>query len=221
MNHFDPAELRESYGRSPLRLSDLVPHPMEQFHTWFTQVHGSGVVEPNAMILSTVEPSGAPRGRTVLMKGYDSSGLRFFTNYRSRKGRALESDPRVSVVFPWHPMSLQVMIMGSVERLSDAENDRYFRSRPRGSQIGAWASEQQSSPVEGRAELDERYERLRHAWPDGVEVPRPPYWGGYRVHPGEMEFWRGSPDRMHDRFRYLLVEGESADGRWVVERLSP
>nr|WP_221308810.1 pyridoxamine 5'-phosphate oxidase [Nocardiopsis mwathae] len=213
--------MRESYGRSPLRLADLAAHPMEQFHIWFSQVHGSGLAEPNAMILSTVEPSGAPRGRTVLMKGYDSSGLRFFTNYRSRKGRALDVEPRVSVVFPWHQMARQVMIMGGVERLDDEENDRYFRSRPRGSQIGAWVSEQQSSPVRGRAELDERYERLSRAWPEDVEVPRPAYWGGYRVHPVEMEFWRGSPDRMHDRFRYVLVGGEPADGTWEVERLSP
>lgn len=194
---------------------------MEQFHTWFTQAHTAGLAEPNAMVLATVEPSGAPRVRTVLLKGYDRSGLRFFTNYTSRKGRALAGEPRVGAVFPWHPIRRQVVISGRVEYLSDEENDAYFARRPRGSQIGAWASERQSSRVEGRAELDALYAQFDSVWPEGEEIPRPAYWGGFRIRPVEVEFWQGRPDRMHDRFRYLLVGGDPADETWEIDRLSP
>ncbi|TDQ55130.1 pyridoxamine 5'-phosphate oxidase [Actinorugispora endophytica] len=194
---------------------------MEQFHTWFTQAHTSGLAEPNAMVLSTIDPTGAPRARTVLMKGYDHAGLRFFTNYRSRKGRSLEDDPRACVVFPWHAIRRQVMISGSVERLTDRENDEYFARRPRGSQLGAWASERQSAPVADRAGLDGLYARFAEVWPPGVEIPRPAYWGGFRLVPREVEFWQGRSDRMHDRFRYLLAAGAASDGDWVIDRLSP
>lgn len=201
--------------------SVLFPHPMEQFHIWFTQAHTSGLAEPNAMALSTVEATGAPRARMVLMKGYNRSGLRFFTNYRSRKGRALAEEPRACVVFPWHAIRRQVILSGRVERLTDQENDAYFARRPRGSQIGAWASERQSAPVADRAELDTLYSRFDEVWPPGVPIPRPAYWGGFRLVPEEVEFWQGQGDRMHDRFRYLLVTGGAADGEWEVDRLSP
>ncbi|MEY9214061.1 pyridoxamine 5'-phosphate oxidase [Thermobifida halotolerans] len=221
MDYSDPAELRESYGGRPLRRRDLAPHPMEQFHTWFTQARRSGLAEPNAMVLSTVEPTGMPRARTVLMKGYDRHGLRFFTNYRSRKGRALTEEPRACVVFPWHPIRRQVIVGGCAERLTDEENDAYFARRPHGSQLGAWASEHQSSPVAGREELDRLYARFAEVWPPGSAVPRPAYWGGFRLVPQEVEFWQGQSDRMHDRFRYLLTSGTAADGEWRIDRLSP
>ncbi|HIY42005.1 MAG TPA: pyridoxal 5'-phosphate synthase, partial [Candidatus Nocardiopsis merdipullorum] len=134
MDHQNPADLRKAYTGVSLRRSDLADHPMTQFHLWFGLAHDSGLVEPNAMVLSSVETSGRPRARTVLLKGYDRHGLRFFTNYTSRKGRALEADPRACVVFPWYPIRRQVMVTGWVERLGDEENDRYFASRPRGSQ---------------------------------------------------------------------------------------
>ncbi|GLU47451.1 pyridoxamine 5'-phosphate oxidase [Nocardiopsis ansamitocini] len=220
MNHCDPAELREPYDGTPLSGSGLSQHPMEQFHAWFTQARDAGLVEPNAMVLTTVDPSGSPRARTVLLKGFDRSGLRFFTNYRSRKGVAMAGDPRVSVVFPWHQMRRQVIVSGRVERLTDGENDTYFARRPRGSQIGAWASEYQSSPVADRAQLDARYARLAAKWAPDESIPRPPYWGGFRILPEEAEFWQGRNDRMHDRFRYLRTSGEG-DAEWAIDRLSP
>jgi pyridoxamine 5'-phosphate oxidase len=170
------------------------------------------------MVLSSVEPSGMPRARTVLMKGYDRSGLRFFTNYTSRKGQALDADPRACAVFPWHAIRRQVLFAGRVERLSDEENDLYFASRPRGSQLGAWASERQSRPVADRIELDRLFHEFDSVWRADEPIPRPAYWGGYRFVPQEVEFWQGGEDRMHDRFRYLRSEG---GGGWEVGRLAP
>ncbi|RNL83991.1 pyridoxamine 5'-phosphate oxidase [Halostreptopolyspora alba] len=221
MNQCDFADLREPYEGSPLRRDDLAAHPMEQFHVWFTRVRAAGLGEPNAMVLATVEPRGVPRARTVLLKGYDRTGLRFFTNYRSRKGTALLENPNVSVVFPWHPVRCQVSVSGRAERLSDAENDAYFATRPRGSRIGAWASESQSSPVTDREELEERFRRCEDAWAEYAEIPRPDYWGGFRILPTEVEFWQGQADRMHDRFRYRLRSTERDGEGWEIERLSP
>ncbi|WP_028650042.1 pyridoxamine 5'-phosphate oxidase [Nocardiopsis sp. CNT312] len=217
MHHHDPAELRKPYLGEPLRRSGLADHPMTQFHLWFEEACDRGVVEPNAMVLASVEPTGMPRARTVLMKGCDRGGLRFFTNYASRKGRALDADPRACAVFPWHSVRRQVMVAGRVVRLSGEENDRYFATRPRGSRIGAWASERQSRPVADRAELDRLYREFEDVWADGREVPRPSYWGGYRLVPEEVEFWQGGADRMHDRFAYT----RGAAGEWRVERLAP
>ncbi|MBB4934064.1 pyridoxamine 5'-phosphate oxidase [Lipingzhangella halophila] len=194
---------------------------MDQFHVWFTQARGEGLAEPNAMALATVEPRGVPRVRIVLLKGYDRAGFRFFTNYRSRKGRALLENPNVSVVFPWHPIRRQVSVSGRAERLSEEENDAYFRTRPHGSQVGAWASEYQSSPVRDRAELEERFGQYERTWTGAAEIPRPEYWGGYRILPSEVEFWQGRADRMHDRFRYRLRSEEGSGQLWDIERLSP
>lgn len=221
MNDCDPAELRQPYDGPPLRRADMASHPMEQFHTWFTQAHTSGLAEPNAMVVATVEPNGAPRARTVLLKGYDRSSLRFFTNYGSRKGRALSEESRLALVFPWHGIRRQVQVSGRAERLTDSENDAYFHSRPRGSQLGAWASERQSTRVADRAELDALYAEFAGVWPVGEEIPRPSYWGGYRVLAEEVEFWQGRADRMHDRFRYLLTAGTPAEGVWELDRLAP
>ncbi|MEE2036596.1 pyridoxamine 5'-phosphate oxidase [Nocardiopsis sp. CT-R113] len=217
MDHRNPAELRKPYTGEPLRRSSLAAHPMTQFDLWFDEAYASGLGEPNAMVLASVEPTGMPRARTVLLKGYDRTGLRFFTNYTSRKARALDADPRASVLFPWHAIRRQVLVAGRVERLSDAENDLYFASRPRGSQLGAWASERQSRPVEGRAELDRLYRGFETVWPEDEEIPRPSYWGGFRLLPEEVEFWQGGADRMHDRFRYLRGDGDD----WEIDRLSP
>jgi pyridoxamine 5'-phosphate oxidase len=200
-----------------LRRSDLADDPMTQFQSWFDEALESGLAEPNAMVLSSVEPNGMPRARTVLMKGYDSTGLRFFTNYTSRKGQALAADPRAGVVFPWHAIRRQVLMAGRVVRLSDEENDRYFATRPRGSQLGAWASERQSQPVSDREELDRLYREFDHVWAIDEPIPRPSYWGGYRLLPEEVEFWQGGADRMHDRFRYLRDPG----GGWDIDRLEP
>ncbi|GAA1764160.1 pyridoxamine 5'-phosphate oxidase [Streptomonospora arabica] len=221
MNHSEPAELRQPYEGAPLRRADMAAHPMEQFHTWFTHAHTAGLAEPNAMVVATVEPDGAPRARTVLLKGYDRSGLRFFTNYGSRKGRALADEPRLAAVFPWHAIRRQVLVRGRGERLTDAENDAYFRTRPRGSQIGAWASERQSGRVADRGELDALYAEFGDVWSGGEEIPRPAYWGGYRVQVEEVEFWQGRADRMHDRFRYTLATGGPEDGVWELDRLAP
>ncbi|MCY9786013.1 pyridoxamine 5'-phosphate oxidase [Nocardiopsis sp. EMB25] len=217
MDHRNPAELRKPYMGDPLRRADLADHPMTQFHLWFDEAYASDLAEPNAMVLASVEATGMPRARTVLMKGYDRRGLRFFTNYTSRKGQALDADPRAGVVFPWHAIRRQVLIAGRVTRLSDAENDRYFASRPRGSQIGAWASERQSQPVADRDELDRLYGEFDHVWAEDEPIPRPAYWGGYRLVPEEVEFWQGGADRMHDRFVYTPDEA----GGWRIERLAP
>lgn len=219
MEHLNPAGLRKTYHGRPLHRSTLAAHPMTQFHLWFEEAYDIGLPESNAMVLASVEPSGLPRGRTVLMKGYDSTGIRFFTNYTSRKGRALEVDPRACVVFPWHPIRRQVLMAGRVERLDEKENDRYFDSRPRGSRIGAWASERQSAPVTDRAELEELYEGFDGVWEPGREIPRPDYWGGFRLVPEEVEFWQGGADRMHDRFQYLW--DPDGDDLWTIERLAP
>lgn len=221
MGDHDPADLRSPYTGAPLRRADLADHPMDQFHAWFVEAAGAGLAEPNAMVLSSVEPTGMPRARTVLLKGYDRSGLRFFTNYLSRKGRALDADPRACVVFPWHAIRRQVLVAGHVERLGDEENDRYFATRPRGSQLGAWASERQSQPVADRAELDGLYSGFDDVWHPGEPIPRPDYWGGYRLFPQEVEFWQGGANRMHDRFRYRALPDGPVPDAWELDRLAP
>lgn len=214
MKHTDPADLRKPYPGAGLRESDLDADPFAQFGVWFTDAVGAGLPEPNAMVLATATADGAPSARTVLLKGYGPEGFRFFTNHRSRKARAIAENPRVCLLFPWHAMRRQVIVEGAVERLPAEESAAYFRSRPRGSRLGAWASEHQSSVIE-REELDRRYAELAERWPD--EVPLPDFWGGYRVIPSSMEFWQGRPNRLHDRLRYRRGE----PGTWVLERLSP
>ncbi len=197
--------------------NDLADDPLNQFGVWFADAVGADLPEPNAMILSTVTADGTPGARTVLLKGYGPEDFRFFTNHGSRKARSIAENPRVSLLFPWHPIHRQVIIQGTAERLGRAESEAYFHTRPHGSQLGAWASQNQSSVVT-REELERRFAELDARWPD--EVPCPDFWGGYRVIPTTVEFWQGRPDRMHDRLRYRRPHpGES--GEWVVERLSP
>jgi len=207
--------MRRQYLAAGLDESDLAAEPMDQFDHWFADVAKSGLDEPNAMVVTTVGPDGQPSARTVLLKGYDRRGFLFYTNYGSRKGVELDANPRVALLFPWHPIARQVIVGGDVTRVSPEESAAYFHSRPHGSQIGAWASEQ-SSTVGSRAVLEDRYAELAARWPEGTDVPVPPSWGGFRVEAATVEFWQGRENRLHDRLRY--VRGA---GGWSVERLAP
>ena len=210
-------DLRTSYATRGLDEVDLAPDPIGQFERWFDDVVAAGLPEPNAMIVATADATARPSARYVLLKGLDERGLVFYTNYGSVKGVALDANPVASVLFPWHALHRQVRISGPVTRVDRAESEAYFRSRPYGSQIGAWAS-RQSARAGTRAELDEAYERLAQRFPEGTAVPLPDFWGGYRVSVDTAEFWQGRENRLHDRLRY--VRTESGD-RWRVERLWP
>jgi pyridoxamine 5'-phosphate oxidase len=174
-----------------------------------------GLPEPTAMVLATVSAAGRPRARTVLLKGHGQPGFTFYTNRTSRKGQDLAGQPLACLLFPWHAMHRQVIIEGGVRALTQDESEPYFRARPRGSQLGAWAS-RQSSVLASRAELDERYAELERRWPPGETVPMPDFWGGYAVAPDSVEFWQGRPDRLHDRLRY-----QRSPAGWIIERLAP
>ncbi|MET8678894.1 pyridoxamine 5'-phosphate oxidase [Streptomyces sp. NPDC004647] len=208
--------MREHYRAEGLAEADLAADPMDQFSRWFEQTAASGIFEPNAMVVSTADPAtSCPSSRTVLLKHFDERGFVFYTNYRSRKGRELTANPQISLLFPWHPIARQVIVSGVAERTGRDETAAYFRTRPHGSQLGAWASEQ-SSRVASRAELDRTYEELADRYPPGEQVPVPPEWGGYRVRPESVEFWQGRENRLHDRLRYVRAEAG-----WQVERLCP
>ncbi|GGK13508.1 pyridoxine/pyridoxamine 5'-phosphate oxidase [Streptomyces camponoticapitis] len=211
----DPAVMREQYRAAAFLETDLAAEPMDQFASWFKDAVAGGLHEPNAMVVSTATPDGRPSSRTVLLKAYDRRGFVFFTNYGSRKGREIEANPYAGILFPWHALGRQVVVTGTASRVGRAETAAYFRTRPHGSQLGAWASEQ-SSPVGSRAELLERYEDLAARYPAGEPVPVPPYWGGIRVVPETVEFWQGHENRLHDRLRYV-----AESGGWRVERLCP
>jgi len=193
----------------------LAADPHDQFDRWMADVIAAGLPEPTAMVLATVSAAGQPRARTVLLKGHDKNGFTFFTNRTSRKGSDLDEVPRACLLFPWHAIHRQVIVEGTVTRLSEDASAAYFRTRPRGSQLAAWAS-RQSTVISSRRELEERFELMERRWPDDAEVPLPEFWGGYLVTPQAMEFWHGRLNRMHDRLRYRLL-----DQGWVVERLAP
>ncbi|MEV8633832.1 pyridoxamine 5'-phosphate oxidase [Streptosporangium sp. NPDC051023] len=207
------AGLRRTYEGLPLLEEDLASDPVSQFARWFADAVAAELPEPNAMIVATCSAGGRPTARTVLLKGYDENGFVFYTNYESRKGRDLAENPRASLLFPWHSIRRQVRIEGQAVRLSREESAAYFRSRPYGSRIGAWAS-RQSAVVHSRQELDDRYAELAARWPE--DPPVPDFWGGFRVVPSEVEFWQGQLDRMHDRLRY-----RRSGASWTVERLAP
>jgi pyridoxamine 5'-phosphate oxidase len=193
----------------------LAADPVDQFSAWLADAVAAELPEPNAMVLSTVSAAGRPRSRSVLLKGHSPAGLVFYTNRTSAKAQDLAANGYACVLFPWYALRRQVIVHGAVDPLSPAESEPYFHSRPRGSQLGAWAS-RQSSVIESRAVLEDTYAELERRWPEGTEVPMPDFWGGYRMVPDTVEFWQGRLNRLHDRLRYRR------DGaRWLVERLSP
>ena len=200
----------------PPRLSERTfhPDPIQQFRRWFRAVERAGVPEPNAMTLATAARNGRPSARMVLLKGIDERGFLFFTNYESRKGRELAANPRGALVFYWRAVHRQVRVTGRVSKLPAAESDAYFANRPLGSRLAAAAS-RQSSVIPSRATLETRFAQL-DTWYPGDGPPRPINWGGYRVHPNEIEFWQQGPNRLHDRLRY-----RKSRGAWILERLSP
>jgi len=207
--------MRRSYERVGVDVEDLGPDPVVAFGRWFAEAVSAGIVEPNAMVLATAGADGAPSARTVLLKGYDGRGLRFFTNLESAKAADLAVNPRAALVFPWHPMSRQVRVTGSVVELDRTEVAAYFATRPRESQLGAWASAQ-STVLESRAALDAGLAEVEERFAGAERVPVPPDWGGYRVAPESWEFWAGRVGRLHDRIRYRRTpEG------WTVDRLAP
>jgi pyridoxamine 5'-phosphate oxidase len=208
------ARLRKEYTRAGLAESDANPDPIAQFRRWFDDALAAGLREPNAMTLATATPDGRPSARVVLLKGFDERGFVFYTNYEGRKGEELEENPYCALVFYWAELERQVRVEGRVSRVPKRESDEYFGSRPRGSRLGAWASEQ-SRPVGGREVLEERL-RVLEAEYEAREVPRPPFWGGFRVEPEVIEFWQGRENRLHDRLVY-----RRSGGGWGRERLQP
>lgn len=208
------AALRTEYALAALDERHVARDPIEQFRRWFDQARETAVREPNAMTLATARRDGTPSARIVLLKGVDARGFVFFTDFRSRKGAELDENPRAALVFFWHELERQVRVAGSVERIGADESDAYFRTRPLGSRLGAWASHQ-SSVIPGRPWLEERLAEATRRFTDG-EPTLPAHWGGFLVRPAELEFWQGRPSRLHDRIRYRR-ERDS----WVVERLSP
>ncbi|GHC60438.1 pyridoxine/pyridoxamine 5'-phosphate oxidase [Streptomyces flavofungini] len=220
---YDVAAMRAQYRAEGIAETDFPADPVEQFGAWFAAAAAeaadpAGVIrEPNAMVVSTADAQGRPGSRTVLLKGYDARGFVFYTNYESRKARDIDANPHVSLLFPWHPMARQVIVAGTAERIGRDETVRYFRGRPHGSQLGAWASAQ-SSVIASRDELDAAYAELAARYPEGEQVPAPPNWGGYRITPRTVEFWQGRTNRLHDRLVYTRPD---AAAPWTLQRLSP
>jgi len=211
----DLATLRAEYARAGLEETDLAGDPITMFRRWFDEAVASGLHEPNAMVVATAGADGRPAARLVLLKGVSDDGFVFFTNTRSRKGEELAANPACALLFPWHPLERQVRVDGTAAPLSADAVAAYFASRPRGSQLGAWASHQ-SRVVSGREELTAAYDDAAARYPDPDPVPVPDEWGGYVVRPGAVEFWQGRPGRMHDRLVYRRT-----DSGWSTHRLAP
>lgn len=209
------SHLRREYSLAGLSEADLHADPFQQFHQWLREALAAEIPEPNAMVLATVSAEGRPRTRTVLLKAADERGFTFFTNYESRKARELAANVHAAFTFPWVALERQVCVTGRVTKVSREESAAYFRTRPRGSRLGAWAS-QQSEVIAGRAELEERMRQAEARYPE-EDVPLPPNWGGYLLTPDEIEFWQGRPSRLHDRLRFT----RTLDGPWRIDRLSP
>lgn len=211
----DISSLRVHYTINELLEDNILPNPFGQFEVWFEEALEGGILEPNAMILSTAQ-NNQPKSRIVLLKALDSTGFVFYTNYASHKGQQLAENPFAAISFFWDKMQRQVNIEGVIEKVSGEESDEYFWSRPRGSQIGAWVSNQ-SEVIESREIIETKLIDFEKKF-EGIEfIPRPPHWGGYRLIPSKIEFWQGRPNRLHDR----LVYTKAADGSWKIDRLSP
>lgn len=209
------SELRKEYSHATLDLANVLKDPVKQFEKWFNEAVDAGVVEPNAMNLATVNQKGHPSSRIVLLKGLDENGFVFYTNYQSRKGNELETNPACALNFFWPDIERQVRIEGSVSRLDEKVSEEYFQSRPRGSQIGAWSSPQ-SAVIQDREILEARAIEIENRFKDQAVLPKPRQWGGYRVEPLLIEFWQGRPSRLHDRIQFVR------DGnQWLIHRLAP
>ena len=212
----DIAGLRRDYMQRALNETEVDPDPFRQFGAWFHEATGSpAIAEPNAMVLSTSDGDRQPRGRFVLLKGFDDQGFVFFTNQESAKGRALAANPLAALTFGWIPLERQVCIEGTVSKMEREAVEAYFAKRPRGSRLGAWASPQ-SEVIPSRAVLEDNLRAAEARFPGETPVPAPPAWGGYRLTPERIEFWQGRTNRLHDRLRY-----RRAGGTWVIERLAP
>ncbi len=210
----DVVHLREKFTRKGLRESDLDADPIRQFQKWFREALKANIVDANAMTLATASQNGIPSARVVLLKGFDERGFVFYTNYDGAKGKELAENPKAALVFHWKEIERQVRINGNVSKISREESEKYFHSRPGGSQFSAWASHQ-SAVIDSRDFLEGKMKEYEKKF-RGKEIPLPPYWGGYLVAPTSIEFWQGRPNRLHDRLRYTLK-----NGMWLVERLSP
>ena len=208
------ADLRKDYTLQELNETEVDPNPFVQFQRWFDQAVAAQLPEPNAMTVATATKEGIPSARIVLLKGFDDRGFVFYTNYNSHKAQELIDNPHAALVFLWTELERQIRIVGSVEKTSAEESDAYFYSRPIGSRLGAWTSEQ-SQVISSRDVLEQRLTELKAHY-EHQEIPRPPHWGGFRVKPIAIEFWQGRSSRLHDRLRYQLQNGE-----WLLDRLSP
>ncbi len=207
--------MRRTYGLGELLEEQVDPDPVAQVRRWLDDAVSFGIAEPNAMVIATADADGRPSARTVLLKQLDERGFVFYTNQQSRKGDELAANPRCALVFPWHAMERQVRVEGTADKLNTEEVETYFRSRPRESQLGAWAS-QQSQPVPSREELDLQYASYDRQFPEGSEIAVPYFWGGYRIRPDVIELWQGRTGRLHDRLRYRRTETA-----WTLDRLQP
>ena len=209
------AGLRNEYTKESLTIDSVSKSPFEQFRKWFNEATNAALLEPNAMIIATVDASHQPTQRTVLMKAFDERGLVFYTNYKSRKAEHIYQNPKVSLLFPWYALERQVSITGKAEKVSTKDSLAYFISRPFGSRLGAWVS-QQSKVITSRSILETKLHEMKQKFKDG-KVPLPDFWGGYRVVPDTFEFWQGRPNRLHDRIFYERSE----KGQWDISRISP
>jgi pyridoxamine 5'-phosphate oxidase len=208
------ANIRKEYKLQTLLETDMAPDPVVQFDKWWGEAINSNIDEVNAMTLATADKNNMPSARIVLLKGYDKNGFVFFTNYQSHKGEQLQQNPNACLVFFWKELERQIRITGTVKKISTAESDAYFLSRPAGSRMGAWASPQ-SSVIANRQIIEQKLSELEQQFGNNT-ITRPPHWGGYIVKPVQIEFWQGRPSRLHDRMQYTLQEGS-----WVIERLAP